>query len=231
MNVGQRRRYERDERVVTFMNAVSEDFRADSKGAALSAQLKELMAQVAALELERAANAGKRRQGTEGREEARTTLRRMLRSVWDTYKAVTLDHPEINGLLEPPSKSTTDHALVTAARAYAAAVTPHAAIFAEYDVTAAFLDDLRSKADAIESHVALQNTGAGQRVGATAAVEEKLRQADEVVERLDAVIRNKYHDDAAKLASWESARRVERAPRHKPDEEEVRPPQPPPAND
>lgn len=230
MNDRQLRRYERGQRVEIFMDTPSEDFPEGSKGAVLDARLKELLAQVGALEVERAANTSKRRQGTEGREEARTALRRMLKSLWDTYKAITLDRRDLKGLLESPAKSKTDQALITTARAYIAAVAPYSALFAEYDLAAAFLNDMRAKADALESYVAIQNEGAGEGVDTTAALEETLREADDVVERLDTVVRNKYANQPAKLAAWESISRVERAPRRKPDEDDGEPPQPPPDN-
>jgi hypothetical protein len=230
MNDKHRRRYERGRRVDVFLNTPSEDFPDNSKGAVLDAHLKELLAQAAALGVERIANTSKRRQGTRGREEARTALRRMLKSVWDTFKAITLDRPDLKGLIESPIKSKTDQALVTAARAYADAAATHAALFAEYGLAAAFFNDLRSTADALESYIALQNAGVSEGVDTTAAIEEKLRQVDEVVERLDPIVRNKYRDDPAKLAAWESASHVERAPRRKPEVEETAPTPTPPAN-
>src|SRR4051812_26743104 len=105
MNDKQRRGNERDQRVVMYMDTPNEDFPDDSKGAILTAKLRGLLTQTAALDAVREAKASKRRQGTEGKEEARTALRQMLKSVWDTYKAITLDHPELKGLLAQPSKS------------------------------------------------------------------------------------------------------------------------------
>ena len=229
MNDKQRRGSERDQRVIVYMDAAAEDFPPDSKGGILAARLKELEAQAAALDLARGASAGKRRQGTEGREGARTKLRQMVKTVWDTYKTITLDHPDLKGLFESPSKIKNDQTLVSTARNYADTAAPLAGLFAEYGLTAAFFNDLRAQADALESHIALQNSGVGAGVDANAALDETLRGADEVVARLDTIVRNKYRDDPAKLAAWESASRVERPPRRKPEDDDE-PPQPPPAN-
>jgi hypothetical protein len=229
MNNGQRRRNERGQRVDVHMDAAAEDFPADSKGGTLAARLKELLPQIAALELARAANTSKRRQGTEGRDGARTKLRQMIKTAWDTYNTITLDHPETKGLLESPSKIKNDQALVTTARAYADTAATLAGLFAEYGLTAAFFNDMKAQADSLESHAALQNAGVGAGVDTTAATEETLRQMDEVVERLDTVVRNKYRDDPAKLAAWQSACRLERAPRSKAEDGDA-PPPPPPAN-
>jgi hypothetical protein len=231
MNDRQRRRYERAQRVVMYMDTPSVDFPEESRGAVFHARLKTLLAHVASLDVERAGNTSKRRQGTEGREDARAALRRMLKSVWDTHKAIAPDRPDIKGLFEKPGRNNNDQALVTTARAYAAAAAQFGGPFAEYGLTAEFFNDLRSKADGLESYIAIQNEGAGDGVDTTAAIEETLRQVDEVVERLDPIVRNKYRDNPAKLAAWESASRVERAPRAKPKEEETAPAPPPPAND
>lgn len=226
----QRKRHERGQRADVYMDAQAEVFPADSKGSTLAARLKELLAEVAALDLARAANANKRRQGTEGREVARTTLRRMVKSVWETYKSIAGDRPDIRGLFESPSKLKNDHALVTAARAYADAAAPLAGLFAEYGLTAAFFNDLRAQADSLETYISLQNAGVGAGVDTTAAVEETLREMDEVIERLDTVVSNKYRDDPAKLAAWKSASRVERAPRKSKDDATTTPPTPPTNN-
>ena len=228
MNDKQRRLDERDQRVTVYMDAAAEDFPPDSKGGILVARLKELRTQAATLDLARGAGTDKRRQGTEGREGARTELRRMVKTTWDTYKTITLDHPNIKGLFESPLKFKNDRLLVAGARRYADTAAPLAGLFAEYGLTAAFFNDLRAQADSLNAHSELQDVGVDAGKGANAALDETQREADEVVERLDTVVRNRYRDDPAKLAAWESASRVERAPRRKSENDE--PPQPPPAN-
>jgi len=229
VNDKQRRGSERVQRVIMYMDTPNEDFPEGSKGDTLTARLRELSAQATALDAEREAKATKRRQGTEGREETRTALRRMRKSAWDTYKAIAPEHPEIRGLFESPSKSNNDQALATSVRSYANAAAPHSALFNEYGLTPAFFNDMRLKADALDGYAALQGAGITEGVNANAALDETLRQADEVVERLDAIVRNKYRDNPARLSEWESASRLERAPRRKPEDDDE-PPQPPPAN-
>src|SRR5215212_1878728 len=152
MNDKQRRSDERDQRVDVYMDAAAEDFPEGSKGGIQAAQLKELRAQVAALDLTRGAGTDKRRQGTEGREGARTKLRQMVKTAWDTYKTITLDHPDIKGLFESPSKIKNDQALAAAARRYADTAATLAGLFAEYDLTAAFFNDMRAQADSLQAH-------------------------------------------------------------------------------
>jgi hypothetical protein len=230
MNERQRRCNERAQRVVVYLDAQAEEFPPESKGAILAARLKEHLAQAAALDAARAAHARKRQQGTEGRLEARTAVRRMNKLVWDTYQTIARERHDIRGLFESPSRIKNDQALVAAARAAADAAVPFADLFAEYGLTAAFFSELRAKADSLEANATLQNAGVGASVDAHAAIAETFRLMDEVIERLDTVVTNKFRDNPAKLAAWESARRLERPRRSRPTDEDADTPPPPPAN-
>jgi hypothetical protein len=224
MNNGQRRRNERGQRVDVYMDAQAELFPEGSKGGIQAARLKELLAQANTLDLARDASAGMRRQGTEGHEGVRDALHRDVKTAWETYKTITLDHPDIKGLFESPSRIKNDQALVRFARAYADNAAPLTGLFEEYDLPATFFQEMRARADNFESHTARQSKGVGDGVDANTDLVETLRKMDEVVERLDTHVHNKYRDDPAKLAAWESARHLERAPHSKPKENTNAPP-------
>ncbi|HEX7312800.1 MAG TPA: hypothetical protein VF297_02710 [Pyrinomonadaceae bacterium] len=104
MNAKHRRLNERGRRVVLYMDANAEDFPAGSKGGTLAASLKDLLAEVSALDMARSASTRKRQQGTEGREQMRTDLRRMLKSVSDTSKAAAVERPDIKGVFTVAGK-------------------------------------------------------------------------------------------------------------------------------
>jgi hypothetical protein len=229
MNDKHRRANERGQRVRVYMAANEADFLTGSKGFVLASSLEGLLAEVAALDVVRSAGARKRKQGTEGREEMRTALRRMLKTTYDTAKAIALDHPEIKGLFKPPYRGNNDQTLIAEARSAAAAAAPFAAFFTESGLPPAFFDDMRSKADGLEIAASLQPEGADEGVRANAALEDAFRRMGELIDRLDPIVRNKYRDDPAKLAAWESARRVESAPRRKSADDDD-PPTPPPAD-
>ncbi len=228
MNDRQRRLYERGQREVAYVEAQADDFPPGSKGGQLAVGLKGLLAQAAGLDAARVSGARKRRQGTEGREQLRAELRQMLSTAFDTAKTVALDQPSLKGLFSPVGKNNNDQALIAAANSFAQAAAPYSALFAEYGLPATFFNDMSGKAAALEASVALQNAGSGASADANATLEETFRQADEVADRLDTVVRNRYRDDPAKLAAWEIASRVERAPRRKPGDGNNN--APPPAN-
>lgn len=223
MSDKQRRRNARAVSVDVYMDAHAEDYPPESKGGLLTARLKELLAQYAELDVARAAHARKRRQGTEGRDSARATLRRMVKGVWDTSKTIARARPDIRGLFVSPSKIKNDPALVAAARDAADTAAPLAGLFAEYGLTAAFFDDLRAQADSFDSHTSLQQSGVNAGVDTNAALEEALRQMDEVIADLNTLVTNKHGADPSKLAAWKSARHLERASRSKTQDEDAPP--------
>jgi hypothetical protein len=58
-----------------------------------------------------------------------------------------------------------------------------------------------------------QIAGVRVRVTATMSINETLDKAFTAVRRVDPIVRNIFRDQPAKLAAWESARHIERAPK------------------
>lgn len=219
MNDKIRARYERGQRCDEFWDAFAADFPAAGRVAALAAEMKALLAQLAAIDGTRANSTAKRRQGTLSRAEARSLLSARVKSVADTAPLVAKDHPEINGLFDLPGKDRTDQTLITTARAFAERATAFVPLFVEYGLEPTFVADLTDAADLLEAAISTQNQGVGERVNANEAADQIARALDDVLARLAVIIRNKYRDAPANLAQWESAYHLEAAPgsRRKPD--------------
>lgn len=215
MNDNQRRRYERGSRVDAFMKANAADFPAGGKGAEAAARLSEELAAVAALDVAKAASAGTRRRSSEGRRELRESLRARVAAVSDTADAIGVEHAEVRGLFPRTRADNSDQTLVAVARSYAEAATPHRARFVEYEMPADFVERLKADADGLEAQMSRQTEGRGTSVSTNASIEAALGRADELAERLEVIVRNKYRQDPARLAGWESAQRLERAARAK----------------
>jgi hypothetical protein len=212
MNAKLRRYYERGQRCDKFADSHAEDFPANSKGATQAAVVKERLASLSALDVERVNSMGKRQQGSAGRQGARETLRALVESVAGTADAVALDHTDIKGMFILPRTDHTDRTLIATARSFADRAAPFVGLFVEYALPATFIADLGSKADALETYISLQNEGIGGRVNANASAEENLRGLNEALERLNVIYRNKYRDNPSALAEWESAYHLEAAP-------------------
>lgn len=212
MDARQRRLYERGQRVDAYMDAQAEDFPAGSKGGSLAASVKEELAGLAALDVARTVGASKRQQGTAGRGGVRASLRRRVAAVSDTAKTIALDRPDVKGIFVLAGKDGSDRTLIATARAFADAAASLVGLFVEYNLPATFVHDLRSDADSLEHYISLQTAGVGARVSSKTTADATLQRLNELAERLDTVVRNRYRDDPDKLAAWEHARRVESAP-------------------
>ena len=87
--------------------------------------------------------------------------------------------------------------------------------FIEYELPAGFVAHLRADRDAIaaaDQHNQSENL---EGVENTRLIDELLRQINDEVAGLDAIMHNKYTGQPEKLAAWMSASHVERSLRHK----------------
>jgi hypothetical protein len=213
MNDKQRRQYERGSRVDAFMTANAADFPAGGKGAAAAASLKAELAALASLDVAKASSASTRQQTSAGRRDLRESLRAQVAAVSDTAEVIGREHAEVRGRFPRTRPDNSDQTLVAVARSFAEAATPFKSLFVEYELPADFVERLKADADALEAQMSRQTEGRGARVSTNASIEDALGRVDDTVERLEVVVRNKYRDNPAKLAAWESARHLERAPR------------------
>jgi len=77
------------------------------------------------------------------------------------------------------------------------------------------LRNLRDDIAALEAAINNQSRGTGESVAARVAIETKVDEGVAVLNKLEAIMRNKYASNPAILAEWTSASHVERAPRRK----------------
>lgn len=213
MNNTQRRRRDRLAGAGAFVSANGTDFAVDSKGGKAAAEIAGVLAEVETHSTSRESSRNALLQVTAGKRDTREAIRAQVRAINDTSRIIGLDHPEVKGRFQFNGASVGDRTLLATARACAVAAEPLKALFVEYDMPADFHDKLVADTDSFEQQLDNQTTGKGGRVAANASLEDALRRGEAALERLDTAVRNKYRGDAAKLAAWESARHLERAPR------------------
>ena len=85
--------------------------------------------------------------------------------------------------------------------------------FIAYGMPATFLDNLEELSNEVREALDDQIAGARVRVTATMSIKEVLQKAFTALRRVDPIVRNTFRDQPAKLAAWESARHLKRAPR------------------
>ena len=214
MNDKARRKYEMLVRVRDFGATHAADFSASSKGGELFASVSALVTELEGHTEAQTSHDRAIAQGTAQRAAARDALRAAMEAIRRTARAMSLTTPGLDARFRIPS-SANDQALISAARGFASAAEPLKAEFIRNELPANFLDTLQASIANFEQAITDQNTNAEGRVAATRAIDDGTERGSALVKQLDAVVRNKYADDAATVAAWESASRTERAPQAK----------------
>jgi hypothetical protein len=212
MKDSQRRTHEMFERVRDFGAANAAAFPDGSKGKELFDELDSVLAQLNDHAEAQVSTQGAAAGGSVSRKAARERLRDQLEAVARTARAMSFETPELAARFRLP-RGNNDQSLLDTARSFRANATPLKAEFVSHEMPADFLEELAAAVADFESAVTEQNTSRVARSAATAAVEEATARGSALVRQLDAVVRNKLRDDAARLAAWEAASRTERAPR------------------
>jgi predicted RNase H-like HicB family nuclease len=213
MNDTQRRRYERGLRVRDFAETVKDSFPAKSKGAQSISRVGQLLENLSAPDASHATNRRAAQAGTSGKKEAREQLRAMLSRLNRTARAAGLDDPSLKERFRLPATNPNSQALLATARSFHEEATTSKSRLADFGLTDDFLDALNKKIEDFEGCAAQQNTGESERKAAKAAIDAALDDLDAEITRLDAIISNTLADDPPHLAAWESAKRLEQAPR------------------
>jgi len=76
-----------------------------------------------------------------------------------------------------------------------------------------FIEDLNAAVDELEKATGEQSASKGALKEAVASIDAAVERGLDAARRLDPIIRNKFADEPAVLAAWESARRIRRGPR------------------
>jgi hypothetical protein len=151
-------------------------------------------------------------QATASRTEASERLREDMQAVARTARVMAEDTPGLENKFRLP-RSGSHQALLIAARAFVTDATPLKDEFLRHELHATFIEDMQADMADLERSMGGQNTARDTHVTATASIDSTFERGMKAARRLDAIVRNKYRDDPATLAAWESARHVERAAR------------------
>jgi len=148
----------------------------------------------------------------------RDELRQDLKAISRTARAMAIKIESIEEKFRVP-RSENDRLLINSARAFAVDAAPFAAEFVKYGLADNFLEELNRDIELFENAFKEKISGKETRVAATVAIDDAIEQGMDAVRQLDAIVKNRFRDDPAKLAVWESAMVTGRAPRPKVVEE------------
>jgi hypothetical protein len=210
-------------RVRDFGTGHANEFAPASLGKTLFTNITTIVSELDGHAAAQSSSAGSQYQGTTTRGQARGQLRDALEAIARTARAMSTDVPGIADKFRVPHNNN-DHELLVAARAFATDASPFASQFIAHELAADFLAELNADIAALEAAMSDQSGGVGGHVAARAAIDDTINRGNEIVRKLDAIVRNKYANQPATLAEWTSASHTERAPRRS------HPTTPPPAS-
>jgi hypothetical protein len=212
MNNVVNRAHEMFVRVDAFASERAASFPANTLGGELVAELKGVIQSLTGAITSQATGLSSAQRATAERMAARETLRESMKAIARTARVMALDTPGLENKFRLP-RSGSDSALLHTARAFAADALPLKAEFIRHELPPNFLEEFEADIADLERAMGGQNTGRDAHVSATATVESTAERGMNSVRKLDAIVRNKFRDDPATLAAWESARHVESASR------------------
>ncbi len=211
-----RNHYDAFTRIAAFAKKHGSAFAATSRA---TAQFAIITAQVAEMEKEGVAQLSGSTEfhgSSAAKKIAAKILRTQMEKIRETADAIA----EAEGLpdfddqfIAPRSRSYT--ALLIAAKEYHTEATEHKALFLEFEMDEDFLDDLEDAINDLKGDGTAQIEGLSGQVGGTAALRDALERASAARAQLLPIVRNKFANNPATLAQWETAAYIER-PRRKP---------------
>jgi len=203
VNDSENRKHQTFVRAHGFGEAHANDFAANSLGKQLFTTLGTIITELDGYAASEAAGIGLARQGTTTRRQAREALREDLEAINRTARAMAADVPGIDRLFRVPRNNNDQH-LLSAGRAAAIDAAPLSAQFIAHELPADFLADLNANIAALEAAINNQSSGLGDHVAARAAIDDAIDRGFEVMRKLDAIVKNKYANNASVLAEWTS---------------------------
>lgn len=195
---------------------------ADSFATTLFTRLNQITTKMQAASSQQASGARASQEATASKSLARQELIEDLMRVSRTARGMRRTMPGLEDKFRSPGRMS-DQELLAVARAFAADALPLKDEFIRRGLRADFIEDLNEDIEKFEEALTRQTRAGSSKVSGTAAIEELAAEGMETLRELDPIIRNIFEDDTATLATWLSARHVERAPRRKREETPTKP--------
>ena len=211
-------------RIDVFSDENAADFPVSSKGAMLFERIKTIAQSLSQKAANQSSAMGDSRLGYFSKGTARENVRGLMTQIANTVADGAAY--EVSGLEEkfrvPVNRK--DNELLAAARAFLTDVEPHKALLIEYGLDTDFLEQLADAVADFERSLTATNAAIGEQVESTAEIGEEVREGMVIRRQLNVVVRNKYKNNAGKLAAWESAWNIEH-PKKKKKTDGENPPQ------
>jgi hypothetical protein len=199
----------------------SADFPASTKGGINFISLNEVIAELEAAGASQAGGKNTAIQSYGSKGTNRENLFSILSQLARTSRSMAYEFAGIDDKFRLP-RNVNDQELLAIARSSLTKAASHEQDFIAYEMPRLFMAELQEAVTAFENSLDETNSAVGTRVTATANMGEIVRRGMIIRRVLDGIIKNKYRDDAGKLAAWATASHIERPAKKK----EEKPPNP-----
>ncbi len=142
----------------------------------------------------------------------RAAIRRKMKRYSRTARALNIDDAGFRRLFRVPDNDS-DQLLLATAREFVVEARRFAAEFAGLGIPATLADELEADINAMEAAMTAKASGKIESVGATAGIDEQIEDGMNAEKILDSIMHNVYFDNPVKLAQWQSARHIKKAPK------------------
>lgn len=213
MQNAEARQLDRGQRVQEFATAEASAFPARSHVAGVIAAHSAAIAKANQEAANQVSANRSYRESTTQKNVAIKSLIELMRAINQTARSIDDQFPGIADQFRMPRYS--DREILNYAAAFITAATPIAVEFTKRSLPESFLTDMQSAIDAVEAAKARQSLALANQTAATAALRLSLKQEQDTMRELKAIMRNQLRNEPGRLAAWESASRIERAPKRK----------------
>ncbi|MFN0123096.1 MAG: hypothetical protein ACKV2V_21560 [Blastocatellia bacterium] len=207
-----RRRLDTFRRVRDFGIAQQNDFPANSRAHRLFASLTSVVQDMDSCDSLRSAENSNARQGTIGKDAARTNLLTALEHI---FRAARILQQSMPGTLArfAVNRKLSDGELLSRARAIVSLAEPLTEEFVQCELPPDFLTTLRARMTAMENSLAHRDESLSGRMDAVSTIDQLVAQGRKDLAMLEDLVHNKYQDNDDVMRKWKIATRTSRAGR------------------
>jgi hypothetical protein len=206
------RKLDKFEREEAFMVDSAADFGGATPGATTAAALSAVIAEIQALAADQVSGGSSAAQAFGNQEDALDDLIAFIKKMNLAARAFDDEIPGSRDQFRMPRNRSQQNVLATA-RAFKTDAASLAEKFIEYGLPGTFLNDLQTAINAVETAAQSADSNVEQRAAATGGLFDAARRGMNLSRKLNAIVRIRYADNPAKLASWTVASHLERAPK------------------
>lgn len=214
MNLEVRRYVSRIQAVLSFLSANASSFAGVARVGQLQTQLEATLATMQGLAEQQSSDQGDVGSAVRSKSALLEAVLDDLRLIARTARAMSIETPGTEDRFRLP-RSNGEDAILSTARQFATDAEPMASEFQSYGLPADFLADLQADVAAYSELQGQKDAALQSRVGAVSGLDESISQSSQIVDTLNAIVRNVLRDDSAKLAAWRTAMRLENLRAHR----------------